>query len=88
MTGRLENRIRAYDYIIEQIRKVNQDLSRRPDGVLGDFSYISLDELVRLGEGIADPSRELVAALKKLLGAVASEAEVNEYLVALFLSEV
>ncbi|MBU2008933.1 MAG: hypothetical protein KJ624_03655 [Chloroflexi bacterium] len=87
MTGRRENRIRAYGYVIEQIREVNQDVSRRPDRVLGDFSYISLDELVRLGEGIADPSRELVAALKKLLGAVASEHEINECLVAPFMSE-
>lgn len=85
MTSRSENRIRAYRYIIENVGKANQDLSHRPDKMLADINYISLAELVKLREGTADPSKELVTALKELLNGVASEAEIEDYLVSPFL---
>lgn len=53
--------------------------------MLADVNYISLAELVELREGTAEPSKELVTALKKLLNGVASEAEIEDYLVSPFL---
>ena len=85
MTSRSGNRIRAYRYIIEHVGKANQDLSHRPDKMLADVNYISLAELVELREGTAEPSKELVTALKKLLNGVASESEIEDYLVSPFL---
>ena len=85
MTSRSENRIRAYRYIVKHVGKANQDLSHRPGQMLADVNYISLAELVKLGEGTADPSKQLVTALKKLLNSVASEAEIEDYLVNPFL---
>ena len=87
MTGRREKRIRAYLYIREHIVRVGQDLASIPEKTLTDVSYISLHELVGLREGIIDPSKELVAAFKRVLQGRVSEAEIEEYLVTPFLSE-
>ena len=85
MRDRRRSQTRAYHFIIEQAQKVNQDLSRKPDKRLESINYISLDDLLRLNEGVIDPSPELVAALKKLLRPVVSEAEIDDYLVIPFL---
>jgi len=50
-------------------------------------SVISLAEMDELKKGYADPSEELVIALKTLLNHVASECKIEEYLVTPFLSK-
>ena len=81
MTSRRESRKRAYHYIITQATKLNLDLSRTSDKAAADANYISLNDLVGLKEGLTDPTQQLVGALKKLLKSVASEVEIDEYLV-------
>ena len=73
MTNRRESRTRAYHYIIKQDKQVNQNLSREPEKTLSDADYISLNNLMRLKDGLAALSPELVVALKRLLGQVTSE---------------
>ena len=87
MTGRREERIRAYRFIQEKLGRVGQDLSSMRDKTLTEVTHISLRELAGLGEGVVDPSRELVAGLKQVLQGRVSEAEIDEHLVAPFLSE-
>ncbi len=81
MTTRGESRKIAYQYIVKQNKKLNLKLSRTSDEVMNDVNNISLNELMRLKEGLADPSLELVQALKKLLLGVATGAEIDKYLV-------
>ncbi len=76
-----ENRKKAYYYIITQINKLNLYLDRNADSRTTDYNYISLNDLVELKEGLADPSKELVFSLKTLLKGSVSEAEIDEYLV-------
>ncbi len=83
MTTRGESRKIAYQYIVKQSKKLNLKLSHTSDEVLKDIN-ISLNELIRLKEGLDDPSPELVRALKKLLLGVVSEAEIDKYLVSPF----
>lgn len=73
---RNENRKRAYQYIKEQSEKLNPI----SDKAITDVNYVSLDELIRLKNGLADPSLELVQALRKLFIGVASKEEMYEYL--------
>ena len=81
MTNRREHRKRAYDYIIAQGKRLKLDLSSRLDKTIcGDY-WISLNDLLQLKEGLADPPEQLVFALKHLLKGAASEAEIDEYLV-------
>ena len=47
----------------------------------GHPSTISLNELMLLKEGHADPSGELVALLKQLLKSSVTEADINAHLV-------
>ena len=77
MTGKRETRKRAYRYVMTQTKKLNLDLMHGPDETITDVNY----DLVGLKEGPAGPPQELVVALKKLLKDVASEAEIDEYLV-------
>lgn len=81
MTSRRESRKRAYHYIITQATKLNLDLNRTSDKAAADANYISLNDLVGLKEGLTDPTQQLVVALKKVLKSVASELEIDEYLV-------
>ena len=83
MTTRSESRKIAYQFIIVQSKKPNLKLSVTSDEVIKDVN-ISLDELIRLKEGLDDPSPELVRALKKLLLGVVTEAEIDKYLVRSF----
>ncbi len=76
LTTRSENRKRAYQYIKKQSEKLNLI----SDKAITDVNYISLDELIRLKNGLADPSLELVQALRKLFIGVASKEEMYEYL--------
>ena len=83
MPTRVESRKIAYQYIVEQSKKPNLQLSVTSDEVIKDVN-ISLAELMRLKEGLDDPSLELVRALKKLLLGVVSEVEIDKYLVSPF----
>lgn len=85
MRDRRRSQTRAYHFIIEKAQKVNQNLNRKLGKRLESINYISLDDLLRLKERLTDPSPELVAALKKLLRHVVSEAEIDDYLVIPFL---
>ena len=87
MIDRGENRKRAYQYIVEQAKKINWDLTPKSPGIIADNRYISLDDLLGLKEGLSDPPQELVITLKKLLSHVVSETEIDDYLVRPFLSE-
>ena len=80
MTTRGESRKIAYQYIVKQSKKLNLKLSLTSDEILKDIN-ISLNELIRLKEGLDDPSPELVQALKKLLLGVATVVEIDKYLV-------
>ncbi len=87
MTNRRQNRIRAYRYIVEQAKKMDQNLNYVSEKAFADVGYISLDELAKLKEGAIDPPAELVISLKKLFSGIASKAEIDDYLVTPFLSE-
>ena len=87
MTGRRENRIRAYRYIVERIAQLSQPLIYEPEKLLADVGDVSLDDLAKLREGIGDPPRGLVEALRKFLRAATSDAEIDEYLVTPFAPE-
>jgi len=76
LTTRSENRKRAYQYIKEQSEKLNLI----SDKAITDVNYISLDELIRLKNGLADPSLELAQALRKLFIGVANKEEIDGYL--------
>ena len=79
MSNRNESRKVAYQFIVKQSEKMSFIL----DKVANDVNNISvsLDELIRLKEGLVDPSPELVRSLKKLLSGVVSGAEIDKYLV-------
>jgi len=64
-----------------QATKLNLDLNRTSDKAITDVNYVSLNDLVGLKDGLTDPPQQLVVALKKLLKSVASEVEIDEYLV-------
>ena len=83
MATRGKSRKIAYQYIVKQSKKLNLKLSLTSDDALKDVN-ISLNELIRLKEGLDDPSPELVRTLKKLLLGVVSEAEIDKYLVSPF----
>ena len=87
MTNRHESRTKAYRYIIEQVKKGNLGPGHDIEETLADVDYISLGDLVKLKEGLVDPSPELAAALKKLLRPVASGTEIDDHLVTPFLPE-
>jgi hypothetical protein len=71
----------AYNYIKEKTSKLNAYSNN-----IDHQSIVSLDELILLKEGLADPSAKLVALLKQLLKGTATEAEIDTYLVTSFQS--
>ena len=83
MSQRKQARMDAYTYLLRKIREAGHlqyDMSY-PES---SDDYLSLDEMVKLREGLADPSEELVSASKKLLKSVAGETEINRYLITPF----
>jgi len=74
LKDRLENRKKAYSYILARISRVSLQRSEKSD-------LISLDDLIRLKEGLSDPTPELVSALKPFLKTVTSEADIDEHLI-------
>ncbi len=79
MLNRCDIRKEAYHYICQRLSKLLALSSAANDG-----SVISLDELRLLKEGIADPSPEMVALIKRLFGSIVSEAEIDAHLVTPF----
>ena len=66
----------AYEYIKEKISKLHGSSHDA-----GHPSTISLNELMLLKEGHADPSGELVTLLKQLLKGSVNEADIDAHLI-------
>ena len=81
MTSPREKRRKAYEYILNQTKKLNLGLLHRSDKTIANISYIPLSDIEKVKEGIADPSEELVEVLKKLFRHIASEVEIEDHLV-------
>ena len=81
MINRRKSRKSAYRYIMGQAKKAARDLSPKSDRTIAGVNYLSLDDILRLKEGISDKSQNLVAILEKLLCHIASEAKIDDYLV-------
>lgn len=84
MTNQRESRKRAYQYIVEQAKKVNWDPPIDSDERLADVFGIPVSDLTSLKEGLSDPPPKLVAEFKKLFGPIIHEGEVDSYLVTPF----
>ncbi len=76
MLNRCDIRKEAYYYICQRLSKLLALSSAANDG-----SVISLEELRLLKEGMADPSPEMVALVKRLAGSLISDAEIDAHLV-------
>ena len=81
-----QNREKAYYFIVEQAKKLCAISKYRYNKTTTDVELISLDELYKIKNGLADPSPELVGTMKKLLQHVTSESEIDKHLVEPFLS--
>jgi hypothetical protein len=77
--SRNQLRKEAYKYVLEELSSLPP---RSSD--LGSPPNISLNELMLLKEGLADPSAELVASLKQLFRGSVTEAEIDAHLVVPF----
>ena len=77
--SRKQLRKKAYKYVLEELSSLPP---RSSD--LGSPLNISLNELMLLKEGLADPSAELVASLKQLFRGSVTEAEIDANLVVPF----
>jgi len=70
----VEIRRQAYAYIRQRLAELPVD-GAEPD------LFVPLDDLRLLREGLADPSAELVASLRRLFGYVVGETEFETHLV-------
>ena len=80
MAYKKQGRIDAYSYILRKIREAGYFQYDRSYPRTNDY-YLALDDLDKLRNGLSDPDEQLVLTLKKLLKHVASEAEINKFLV-------
>ena len=87
MTNQRESRKRAYQYIVEQAKKVNWDPPIDSGERLADVFDVPISELNSLKEGLSDPSPKLIAEFKKLFGTTIHEDEVDSYLIIPFLTK-
>ncbi len=87
MTSRRDRRKQAYKFIYNKLHESDYKLGHTTGKSVDVTSVISLAEIDKLKRGYADPSEELVAALKIILHPVAKEQEIEDYLVKPFLSE-
>ena len=74
MGNNIEERRKAFNYIVNQAKKLH----------LADTSksgYISLEEIIQLKEGVADPSETLIKQLKELFRHVSSEEDIHNNLI-------
>ena len=79
MLNRCDIRKEAYCYICQRLSKLLTLSNAANDG-----SVISLEELRLLKEGMADPSPEMVALVKRLVGSIVGDAEIDAHLVTPF----
>lgn len=87
MISRSDKRKRAYNFIHSKLHELDHNLGHNTSNYIDVASIISLAEIDKLKRGYADPSAELVAALKDLLRPVAREREIENNLVKPFLSK-
>jgi len=81
MIDETTKRKRAYQYIVEQAKKLNWSPPIDSDKRLAETLDIPMDELNSLKDGTSDPSAKLVTAFKSLVSPMVSEIEVESYLV-------
>ncbi len=79
MVDRQASRAKAYGFVIERISRVTRKMLPPP-------SQIPLSDLDALARGLADPSHQLVTVLRTLPGSVVTPEEIDEHLVAPFVS--
>lgn len=72
-----DTRKQAYAYIRQRLADLPVD-GANPD------LFVPLDDLRLLREGLANPSAELVASLRRLFGNTIGESEFETYLIAPF----
>ena len=87
MTSRRDKRKKAYQFVYDKLHESGHRISHNADQAIDVANVISLAELYKLKSGDTDPSSEFVIGLKALLRHVASESEIEEYLVKPFLSK-
>ncbi len=78
MLNRCDMRKEAYRYICEIMGRM------RVPSTVGDGSVISLEDLSLLREGMSDPSPEMVALVKRWVGQMVGDAEIDAHLVTPF----
>ncbi len=81
MTSQREKRRKAYEYILNQTRKLPPELLHKSDETIADISYFPLSDIEEVKAGIADLSEGLVELLQKLFRHIASEADNEDLLV-------
>jgi hypothetical protein len=85
LTSRRDKRKQAFSFIYGKLHELDHNLSYNTSKNFDITSIISLADMDKLKRGHADPSRELVVALKNLLHPVVREQEIQDYLVKPFL---
>ena len=70
----IKKRQKAFSYIMDQAGKLNMNTA-------GLNGYISLEEIIKLKEGISDPSEMLVTQLKELFKHVSTEEDIYNNLI-------
>lgn len=81
LTSQREKRRKAYEYILNQTRKLPLELLNKSDVTIADISYFPLSDIEEVKAGIADLSEGLVEVLKKLFRHIASEPDIDDHLV-------
>ena len=72
MDSDVEKRQKAYEYILNQSKKLSLTDTM-------SSSIISLEELMQLKKGVADPSETLIKQLKELFKHVSSEEDIYSF---------
>ena len=81
MGNNIEKRRKAFNYIVNQAKKLHLDISKIPYADTNISGYISLEEIIQLKEGVADPSETLIKQLKELFRHVSSEEDIYNNLI-------
>lgn len=80
MVNEVDDRKRAYQYLVEQAKRINWSPLIDSDKRLADVLDVPISELTSLKEGLSNPSDKLVTGFKKLVCTQVSESEVDLYL--------
>lgn len=81
MTEEAANRKRAYQYMVEQVKRLNWSPPIDSDKRLAEALDVPLDQLNSLKEGLSDPSAKIITSFKSLMRPIINETEVDSYLV-------